>query len=121
MSLSLRATQVALVLCSVIGIYGTYYLAEHNGTFDYMRALQRRSSDKHTLPLTEEPIRKFYTGIDTIDKQLQVLAVFFWTMVTGDNPAASTQIVHFAGQFAAAYVLVVLEAMRYGNKGRIIS
>lgn len=111
--------KVVLFLLSLAGFYGTWVLLMNNGTGEQMAKL--RDHAPHWLPGTQEPLRKVYTGIGAVDHQLTVLAVFFWEVVDGGMPNGSLQVFHLAGQFGAAWTIVVLEGLRKGNRDKVIS
>ena len=115
----INATQVALALLSAAGYYGTWYLLLNNGTTDYMAHI--RDVGPRLLPGTKEPVRTVYTGVPAIDYQLTVLALFFWENVDGSNPAASLFCFYFATQVACGWGLLMIEGLRYGNRGTLIS
>lgn len=80
-----------------------------------------RDVGPHVLTGTNAPIKQRYTGIRSLDNQLGVLTVFFWELVDGSLPHASLHAVRFGMQVMVAWGLVMVEGMRAGNKGLIIS
>lgn len=119
MASSMDMVKVILLLLSIAGFYGTWVLLMNNGTGEQMAKLGDHGP--HWLPGTQEPLRRVYTGVGAVDHQLTVLAVFFWEVVDGGMPNASLHAFHLAGQFGAAWTIVVLEGLRKGNRGKIIS
>lgn len=111
--------KIILLLLSIAGFYGTWYLLMNNGTGEQMANL--RDYGPHYLPGTKESLRRVYTGVGAFDYQLTVLAVFFWELIDGSMPNGSLQVFNLAGQFGAAWTVVVLEGLRKGNRGRIVS
>lgn len=107
------------LLLSALGFYFTWYLYLNNGTLDHMTHV--RDVGPHILPGTTAPLRTVYTGFEQIDYQLTVLCLFFWELIDGSKPSASLLWFHFAGQIAVGYGLLMMEKLRSGNKGRIIS
>jgi len=73
------------------------------------------------LPSTSIPIRSHYTGIVALDEHLTKLVLVFWETAWGNVPALSLLAVYMAGQCLATHTIVVLEGLRAGNKGRIVS
>ena len=67
------------------------------------------------------PLKSTFTGIRGIDDQLKVLVIFFLPVVDGSAPSTSLQSLHFGGQLVAAYTLCMIESLRMGNRGKIIS
>lgn len=117
--LSINAVSLSLLLLSAAGFYSTWSLLMNNGTVDQM--IHIRDVGPRLLPGTQEPIKTSYTGIELVDSQLGVLALFFWEMVDGSRPNASLFCFYFGGQLAAGWSLLILEGLRNGNRWRIIS
>ena len=116
---SLLFPKLSLLLLSAAGWYGTWYLLLNNGTVAKMRLI--RDMGLRFLPGTEEPIRTTYTGIELIDHQLAALTLLFWEQVDGSRPDASLFCYHFASQVFEGWGVLVIESLRRGNKGRIVS
>jgi hypothetical protein len=115
----IRHVQAVLVLYSAIAIASCWVLAEQNGLFAHLRKI--RDAGPAVLPGTSEPLRTHYTGINAVDKQFQLLMVFFFEVISGRPPAAVIQAFHFGGQFGAGWTLIALEAARYCNKGTVLA
>ena len=111
--------QASLLALSGLGAYLTWGLALNNGTITMMEHI--RDFGPHILPGTVAPLKQSYTGIEAVDYQLTVLVTFFWPLVDGGMPHASLGVFRFASQFVAGWGLVVMEGMRNGNRGRLIS
>ena len=109
--------EALLLLISATGYYTLFYLSKQN---TFLSRLQD-AFKKGFLPGTTAAIRTSLTGVPAIDRQLQILLMFFYPTIDGSRPAASIQLAHFGGQVVAAWGLLMLEASRTGNKGRIIS
>ena len=73
------------------------------------------------LPGTKIPLKTTYVGIEKVDYQLTVLDLFFWEMVDGSRPDASLFCYQFAGQVFTGWGLLMVESLRRGNIGRVIS
>ncbi|MCJ1469009.1 hypothetical protein MMC07_007641 [Pseudocyphellaria aurata] len=114
---------VCLKLCllnlCLAGLYTTWYLFLSNGTYSLM--IHVRDVGPQVLPGTNAPLKRSYTGIEKLDYQLTVLALFFWELIDGSRPNASLQCFHFVGQITAGWGLLMMEALRNGNRKRIIS
>lgn len=108
-----------LLLLSALGFYSTWYLFLNNGTFDHM--IHVREIGPRVLPGTTAPLKTWYTGIARLDHQLTALCLFFWQLVDGSRPDASLLCFHFAGQMSAGWGLLMMEKLRFGNRGRIIA
>jgi len=110
-------SKIALPLLSAFGFYVTYGLSFRNGTFD----LVGKAAENFQLPESNFTLRTTFTGLGPIDKQLRALLSFFWPVVSGGYPDASLRTARFAGQVGAAWMVVLMEALRRGNQGTAIS
>ena len=119
MPASVYLLQATLVALSALGAYLTWGLALSNGTITMME--YTRNVEPQVLPGTDSPLKQSYIGIQAVDNQLTVLVLFFWQLVDGSMPNASLSTFRFASQFVPGWGLVVIEGMRSGNKGKIIS
>jgi len=115
-ALPIQATLLAL--CAA-GCYFTWGLFIGNGTKALMEHL--RDVGPRILTGTDAPIKQIYTGIKPLDAQLGVLTVFFWEIVDGSTPHACLYGIRFGVQVMVMWGLVMIEGMRAGNKGSIIS
>lgn len=111
--------KLCLVKLCLAGLYTTWYLFSYNGTHSLM--IRVRDVGPHNLPGTNAPLKRSYTGIGKLDYQLTVLALFFWELIDGSRPNASLLCFHFTGQITAGWGLLMMEALRTGNRTRIIS
>lgn len=70
------------------------------------------------MPGTDFPLIRKYTGIAAVDKQLVILVTFFARAVDGSTSGFASWAM---SQFGAAWYVMVLEGLRLGNQGRIVS
>lgn len=110
---------VLLPLLSIAGGYGTMFLGAANGTFPHLTGLI--NAENALFPGTSEPLLRSYTGINAIDRQLSVLVLFFAHVVDLSDGALALFGLFGAGQFAAAWTLLVMESLRLGNKNKLVS
>lgn len=70
-----------------------------------------------------EPFRTAYTGVGPIDRHLSVLVGFFASLLhdPGAGWEASAFFLWVLGQAGAAWTLLLLESLRAGNRGRLVS
>ena len=73
------------------------------------------------IPDTSAPVRQTYTGISAIDQQLVTLFHFFWPVVDGSDPGLSIFMVSFLGDIYGLWSLIMLDGLRPGNRGRLVS
>jgi hypothetical protein len=83
--------------------------------------MQEFSEPGSLLSGTTAPLKRHFTGIGLIDYQLTVLTVFFWGIVDGSAPAASLHALRFGSQIPVIWGVLLIEGMRAGNKGKVIS
>lgn len=119
MGLTLFNLKLCLLALSAAGFYTTWYLFYCNGTRSLM--VHVRDVGPPILPGTDAPLKTSYTGIGKLDYQLTVLTLFFWELIDGSLPNASLLCFHFVGQISAGWGLLMMEALRAGNRRSIIS
>jgi len=104
---------------SILGAFGTWVLGYRNGTFKQI--FDVLAQDAPFLPGSADPLVRNYTRVGFVDHQLQVLVTFFAPVVDPKNPELTLFSVLGLGQFGAAWTLLMLESMRMGNKGKVVS
>ena len=67
---------------------------------------------------TVAPMKQTYTGIKPIDSQLTILVSFFYTAIDGNRGDVSLSFSGLGGNVLASWVLITLEGLRNGNKGK---
>jgi hypothetical protein len=107
-------------ILTVTGAYAVIGLGLHNGYWQMLEA-HNTAPGPLKLPGTGELVRTSYTGIAGLDKQLVTLMVFFWPCATAELPALSLYAVYMAAQLIPMQTLLILEGLRYGNRGKTIS
>jgi hypothetical protein len=94
-------------------------LSSSNGTVAALEALAKQ--DAPFLPGSSDLLLTTYTGIAPIDRQLTILVTFFAPVVNSKNGALTLFSLFGLGQFGASWMLMMMESMRQGNKGRIVA
>lgn len=115
--MSNEAVKYGLIALTGWGIYSVWMFSFTNGSLSMMEA----ASLKKVLPGTNHPMLGSVTGVEAIDHQLAVLIAFFWPAIDGSNPDLSLYSFNSAGQAAACWMVVLVEALRAGNRWRPIS
>ncbi|KAK7533943.1 uncharacterized protein J3D65DRAFT_631872 [Phyllosticta citribraziliensis] len=113
------STTVLLPGLVAAAIYGVFVCSFNNGLMPNITAHVMRGDPN--VPGADVPLKKYYTGIGPIDQQLVFLQIFFWPITSGSSPRLFLQGIHFVGQTGAFWAVMVLEAMRTGNQGRLIT
>src|SRR5947207_2991346 len=67
---------------------------------------------------TLAPMRQKYTGIKMFDTQLTTLVGFFFTAIDGNRADVSLLGLEFGSQVVSAWMLITIEGLRFGNKGK---
>ena len=94
-------------------------LANGNGTFKSIISLMESKNPR--FPGTEDALLMRYTNVGWLDRQLTILVAFFAPVVDEQQGALSMFSRFGTGQFGAAWTLMVMEGLRMGNRGRIVS
>lgn len=109
--------QIFFLLVVGAGLYVTLILAVQNGRIGTIQGIQ---NDGY-LPQTEQPLRRFYTGISPVDYQLSSLTIFFWPIADAHLPSLTLLWVNLSGELVMSWTLIMIEGMRKGNRGGLIS
>jgi hypothetical protein len=110
---------VSLPLLSIAGAFTTLVLARRNGTLDLIISVIAQNAP--LLPGTDDPLLKSYTGIAGLDAQLAILVTFFAPVVDRSHSNLTLSGGFGLGQFGAAWALLMLESLRFGNKAKVAS
>lgn len=117
-------TILLLAGCSAFGAYATFGAASRNGLLEAItKAVGKdvKLKSKH-IPGGPTPYKTTYTGIAAIDDPLLVLVAFFTIILDGPKTLDTVWVVRYlTTQFLAGWVIITLEGLREGNKGRIVS
>lgn len=117
-------TIAILAACSAFGAYATFGTAANNGLLDAIgKAVgpDVKPDAKH-FPGGPKPYKITYTGIPAVDDHLLTLISFFVLLL--DAPKTQDMVWvsrYMVTQFMAGWVLLSLEGLRKGNKGRVVS
>jgi hypothetical protein len=108
-----------LPLLSVAAGYVLFILSAKNGTFGFIENYTNTKIPMY--PESDEPLVTRYTGIQGVDARLVVLVTFFAPVVEGNNIPIILYGLFGFGQFGAGWTLLVMESLRRGNRGRVVS
>src|SRR4051812_30259942 len=112
MSLTLKVAKVGLPLLFLLGVGGTHVLGTRNGLFDLMK----ETAQSGTFITSGKSLRTEYSGYKPVDEFIVMFIAFFMPLLDGDHPSITLQGMHFGGQLASYWVLIVVESFRSGNK-----
>ena len=110
----LALARLTLLLLSAFGFYALWGFSTSNGLFEH-------TAESSKILFSNTTRSAALTGIDALDKQLKVLISFFWPVIDGSRPDVSLHAMNFAFQGVAMWLLLVVEGLRFGNKGRAVS
>jgi len=82
-------------------------------------ALKLLNSEASLLPGTETHLLKTYIGIAWFDKLLALANLFFADVANGSSPELILYAVQFGGQLVPIFMIMIVEALRAGNRGNI--
>lgn len=124
-TLSRILTALLLLGCAGLGAYGTFGSGYQSGLFAALTkgvGADVKPRNKH-FPGGPRPYKLSYTGIAAVDDQLAILIAFFTVLL--DAPGQSVETVWtvrwLMTQFVGGWVLLVVEGLRRGNRGRVVS
>lgn len=106
--------QVAL---AVLGFWTLWPFPYNNGLLAHLKAQTELGA---SIPgPTSAPMKQTYTGVAPIDNQLTVLVSFFYTAIDGKRGDISLVFLSLGSHVIAAWVLITIEGLRRGNKGKL--
>ncbi|KAI1154212.1 hypothetical protein F4825DRAFT_460549 [Nemania diffusa] len=105
---------------SLFGFKATILTMLDNGLGKVLRAVS--SGHVASLKGAPSPFLSSYTGVAAVDGQLSAMISFFSALLDG-NQSWDIAVFYVWGmaQFAAIWTILVLEAKRAGNRGRLVS
>ncbi len=118
MALSKLAATVAIAVIGAVGTYGVLYNGFITGLFPAITIGMERME----FPGCPVPFKSTYTGVAVLDETLLCLVPFFCFILNGKQTWADTlSNWYLTAQWVPAWVLLSLEAIRKGNRGRAAS
>ncbi|KAL2831380.1 hypothetical protein BDW59DRAFT_157809 [Aspergillus cavernicola] len=99
----------------IIGTGATWGRTVGDGTLAHLTDALHGDDGNYILPGTDSTLRKHFTGIWPLDYLLRTLVVFFWEVVDGSHPAATTTGIYFIGQLFPVIIAIYLDGLRRGN------
>ena len=106
---------------SALGAYATVGAMIKNGFSDAIKAYIT-DPPHQGYPGAPQPLLREYTGVAAVDGVLLFLVGFFSALFDGDiAPECRLYAVWGMTQFGACWTLVILEGLRAGNRGRLVS
>ncbi|KIW14707.1 hypothetical protein PV08_07491 [Exophiala spinifera] len=116
--MAFTTSQLLLISLSIAGFWTLWVFPYQNGL---LQILGRQSQPGAVIPgPTIAPMKQTYTGIGPVDKQLTTLVSFFYTAIDGNRADVSLSFLDLGGQVLASWVLIMIEGLRVGNRGKFL-
>jgi hypothetical protein len=107
--------KAVLLLTTTTALYTLWLIPYQTGLLPALLDLQKPGA---ILPgSVSEPMHRRYTGVGVIDGQVVTMVGFFWPALDGRRVDVSLAFVEIVAQAMGAWVLVVVESLRVGNRG----
>lgn len=127
-----RLTQLALLALALLGFKSLMLFSMQNGLVNFFEQVQETSMFPPAAAAAAaasgeeknhgEPLSPLLPGWHpTMDWQLKAHVVFLWSFVDGHRPDLALVLLEFVGAFGAAWMLIVMDSLRKGNKGAGVS
>jgi hypothetical protein len=114
--MSLTIPKTIILLCAASTVYTLWIQSYQTGLLESMLDLGKPGA---LLPgPLSIPVRRHYTGVKVVDKQIGTMVGFFWPGIDGSRVDVSLVLLEILIQGDATWVLVVIESLRAGNKGK---
>ena len=118
-SLTRGTALVLLPVLFIAAVHCLFVVAIKNGLFSQITTLLEQ---KHALfPGSQSPLVRSYTGIAVIDGPLTFLVTFFAPIIEASSASLSLFSLFGLGQLGAVWTLLLLESLRVGNRGEVVS
>lgn len=112
----LTVAKTFVLLSAAWALYTLWIFPYQNGLLTALMDLQEPGT---YLPGSQIlPVRHRYTGIRVLDKHIVTMVGLFWPALEGSRADVSLVFLEVVTQAMATCVLVTVEALRVGNKGK---
>lgn len=113
----MAVAKALLVAVLITAVFGTHILMLENGLIDRMRA----AVESKQILESEYTLRMSWTGITPLDNFLSLMVCFFAVVDWRTHLPLFVQGLHFLGQLAAIWILVIVEGLRAGNARKAVA
>lgn len=114
--MSMTIPKTVLLLSVLWAVYVLWVVPYQNGLLTAALGIQKPGTYLPGSKLV--PARHQYTGIRVLDSQLKTMIAFFWPALDGSRADISLVCMDIAAQAMATWILVTIESLRVGNKGK---
>lgn len=94
-----------------------FVAGKENGTW----ALIRDAVIQRAIPGMDVPLRQDYTGVQSVDRIMQVVVTMFFSTVTSPSPQQVVQIVYFLSTVLPVVAIFTVEGFRPRNKWTLLA
>src|SRR5438874_1494022 len=112
-------TITLLVALAALGVYSMVLHPFSNGFYEAVGSI--RDEFPKILPASNATLVDFYTGIEPLDYFLTTMQIVFSSIFDMSAPGMTVLAFYFAGQVVPVLVVMMIEGLREGNKGEIVS
>ena len=109
----------SLLALSLLGFWGTWGIGTRDGFLPAVK--DTLSAPVPLLPAVNQPVKQTYTAIPPVDYLIRRLNVVLWPAIDGTWPGLCLQAWEFSGQMTGSLLVIQLEGLRAGNKGKLIT
>jgi hypothetical protein len=114
--MSMTFPKTLLLIAAAWALYALWIVPYQNGLFTSMLELQKPAT---YLPGSGKvPVRHHYTGFQVVDNQISTMVAFFWPALDSSRADVSLVFLEIVTQAMATWILVTIESLRIGNKGK---
>jgi hypothetical protein len=113
------AALLLLPLIAIAAVYCLWIVSTNNGLFGQINGIVEQKQPM--FPGSKSPLMLKYTGVAAVDRQMSILVTFFGPVVQVGYEPLHLFSLFGLGQFGGAWTLLVMESLRRGNRGKVVS
>ncbi len=114
--MSMTIPKTILLFSLVWAVYVLWVVPYQNGLLKAALDIQKPGTYLPGSKLV--PARHQYTGVRFVDNQIKTMIGFFWPALDGSRADVSLVFIEIVAQAMATWILVTIESLRVGNKGK---
>ena len=114
--MSMTISKAILLLSFAWAVYVLWIVPYQNGLLTAALDIQMPGANLPGSKLV--PARHHYSGVRVLDNQITTMTGLFWPALDGSRADVSLVFLEIATQAMATWILVTIESLRVGNKGK---
>lgn len=114
--MSVTIPKTVLLLSAAWALYALWIVPYQNGLLTFLIELQKPGTYLPGSNLVSA--RHQYTGVKFLDNQIVTMVAFFWPALDRRRADVSLVFLEIVTQAMATWVLVTIESLRVGNRGK---